>query len=130
MGDTQSFSHAYSGMKCCIEKEEFKNSISERKSAERRLGITPTNHYWGPYSKIEDYVLKESIIIIMLLQQFRDIFACGKCKLTTSSIQDRFSPVGSFTNERHRDYLPAAKSSTDLPTAPTVVFVELLPWEE
>jgi hypothetical protein len=92
--------------------------------------LRTTSHYWGPYSRIEDYELKGSITIIMLLQQFIDIFACGKCKLTTCPIQDRFSPVGSFTNERHQDYLPAAKSSIDLPIAPTVVFVELLPWEE
>ena len=44
--------------------------------------------------------------------------------------QDRFSPVGRFTNERYQDYLPAAKSSTALPIAPTGVFVEFLPWEE
>jgi hypothetical protein len=104
--------------------------LSERNSQKPGLVVVPASHCKQRYSRSEDYELKGSIIIIMLLQQFMDIFACGKCELTTCPISDQFSPIGSFTNECHQDYLPAGKSSIDLPIAPTVVFVELHPREE
>jgi hypothetical protein len=37
------------------------------------LELPPASNYWELYSRIEDYELKGSITIIMLLQQFIDI---------------------------------------------------------
>jgi hypothetical protein len=39
-----------------LEIEEYR-----KESARKGVRITPTSHYWGPYSRIEDYGLKENI---------------------------------------------------------------------
>jgi hypothetical protein len=39
-----------------IEKQYFR-----KESSEKGMQITPTRHYWGQYSRIEDYSLQESI---------------------------------------------------------------------
>jgi len=53
-------------------------ALSGRKRGDREVRITPISHYWEPYSRIEDYRLKESIRpklidLALLLCPFRAI---------------------------------------------------------
>ena len=48
--------------------------------------VTPTSHYWGPYSRIEDYELKERVTLRFT----------GKIKVQSEAVQLYFVPVQAF----------------------------------
>jgi hypothetical protein len=50
----------------CIKRRTKEEAVrnylkSERQKSLHPFNVAPTSHYWGPYSRIEDYGLKENI---------------------------------------------------------------------